>query len=338
MSDRTLPSRLLRFAATALFFLLLFLSASAARAQLSADTVLGAIVGLESKIPADARSAATLGTTRSGSGVVIDDKGLILTIGYLILEAEEIAVTTSHGRTLPAALVAYSSETGFGLVRAQGDLAATPMPIGSAEALEDGEAVLVAGFGGVNAVRPAIVAGQREFAGPWEYLIDKAIFTTPPHPAHSGAGLIGGDGRLIGIGYLLVGNALETGEHVLPGNMFVPVDLLKPILADLVATGHSPGPPRPWLGLYSTEAKGRLLVDRVAVGGPAEAAGLRAGDIVLAVAGEPVGSMAELYRKVWARGPAGVAVPLTVLQGMDLREVTVRSGDRSKWFRAPRTL
>ena len=326
---------LARATSLALCFIGVF-GAAAARAQLSADALMSAIVGLKITVPGDARTAKTLGTDRTGSGIVIDEKGLVLTIGFLLLEADEIEITTSAGKTLPAVPVAYSGETGFGLLRIQGDPGTTPLQLGNSDAVGEGQPVLVAGYGGVSAIRPAFVTDRREFAGPWEYLVDKAIFTTPPHAGFGGAGLVGEDGRLVGIGYLLVGNA-SGGDTPVPGNMFVPINLLKPILPELVAQGRTAGPTRPWLGLYSSETRGRLFVDRVATDGPAENAGLRPGDIVLGIGGEPVSSMAEFYRKVWAQGPAGSSIPLTVLKGLQVKEVAVTSIDRTKWFKPPRT-
>ncbi len=337
MSSRVhLRSRFSLIVATLLLCPIMLLGAPAARAQLRAETLLDALVGLEIKVLPDARTVSTLGLERSGTGIVIDDAGLVLTIGYLILEAEQISVRTAGGRTLPAVPVAYLGETGFGLLRVQGNLGKRSIPLGRSDVVEAGDTVLVAGFGGIEAIRPALVVDRREFTGPWEYLLERAIFTAPPHPSYGGAALVGEDGTLLGVGYLLVA-AAAGGQSPVPGNMFVPVDELKPILPSLLAHGRGPGSPRPWLGLYTSEVKGRLFVDRVAAEGPADAAGIRSGDLVLAIAGEPVTSMSDFYRKLWARGPAGVEVPLLMLQQTQVREVTIRSGDRYKWFRPART-
>ena len=318
-----------------LLALLLPLSTSPARARISAEKILSAVVGLAITVSDEARTATTLGTERAGSGIVIDDKGLVLTIGYLMLEADEITAKTATGKTLPAVPVAYSAETGFGLVRIQGNSGTEPLELGNSDEVQEGRPVLVAGFGGLGAIRPAFVTDRREFAGAWEYLLEDAIFTTPPHPGFGGAGLVGEDGRLVGVGYLLVANA--GGDTPVPGNMFVPINHLKPILADLLASGRQASQPRPWMGLYSAEARGRLFVERVATDGPAAKAGIESGDIVLAVAGEAVADMAALYRKVWSLGPAGVTVPLTVLKGSSVQQISLTSIDRSKWFRPPRT-
>lgn len=315
---------------------LLGLRPVAAAEATATPEILEAIVAIEARIPADARTADTLGQERGGSGVVIDSEGLVLTIGYLVLEAESVIVRTASGRRVPASVVAYHGDTGFGLLRASADLEVRPMRLGTADRLKSRDRVLVASFGGTKGVLPAIVAERRLFAGAWEYLLEDAIFTAPPHPLAAGAALIGPDGHLLGIGYLTLGSVL-TADVQVPGNMFVPVDALKPVMADLVADGRVSGAARPWLGLYAEEAKGRVFVERVAEGGPADKAGIRAGDIVLKVGDEPVAGMADLYRKVWAIGEAGVEVPLTILQEADPQVVRVISGARHQWFRHARS-
>ena len=303
-----------------------------ALAQQSPRDVVSAVVRLSADIPPDARTAATLGTRREGNGVVIDDSGLVLTIGYLILEAVSVTVANAGGEPIPADLVAYDHESGFGLVRARVNLGVAPIKLGDSRALEEKEPVLVVAHGGLTAVRGANVASRREFAGYWEYLLDDAIFTVPPHPGWGGAALVGRDGTLLGIGSLIVNDALE-GNVKRPGNMFVPIDLLKPILADLLTDGRRAGPRRPWLGMFSTSVPGGALVTRVAPGGPAEQAGIEPGDIVGGVAGESVGGLSDLYRKVWAHGEAGVKVPLSVRRGSQAITLTVTSGNRETYLR-----
>jgi len=304
-----------------------------AAAQDKPEEVLSAIVGVQAKIQADARSAATLGSNRQGSGVLIRE-GLVLTIGYLVIEAEAIQVTNGEGRTVPAMLAGYDHASGFGLLRLAAPLAGKPIALGDAAALEERDQAIVA-----NATaNPSLVhvVSRRLFTGSWEYLLDAAIFTAPPIRDWSGAALIGARGELLGIGSLIVPDAGSPGTQS-PGNMFVPVDLLKPILEDLAAKGRRGSPARPWLGLNAEALMGRLFVARVSPGGPAERAGLEPGDIVLAVGDEPVTSLAELYRKLWARGAAGTQVPLKVLQGMHIRDVPVRSIDRVEYFKPAKT-
>jgi S1-C subfamily serine protease len=269
----------------------------------------------------------SLGREREGSGVVIDEDGLVLTIGYLMVEAHAAEVTTNAGRTVPATVVGYDHETGFGVLKAIEPLKLKPLTFGRAADAKERDPVLIASHGGPRMVSPAYVAAKREFAGSWEYLLDEAIFTTPPHPAWSGAALISREGKLLGIGSLIVGDTAGTGSAT-PGNMFVPIDRLPPILGDLIAEGHVAGPGRPWLGVAADELRGRLIVSRVTSGGPAEKAGIRKGDEIVGVAGEPPRSLADFYRKIWATGAAGVTVPLDVEQGGGKRRIDVKSINR----------
>ena len=311
----------------------LLLAASAFAQERKPEDVLSAIVGVQAKIQAEARSAATLGQNRQGSGTLIRE-GLVLTIGYLVIEAESIQVTNGEGRTVPATLAGYDHASGFGLLKLAAPLAGKPMPLGDAAALEERDQAIVA-----NATaNPSLVhvVSRRLFTGNWEYLLDAAIFTSPPVMDWSGAALIGPRGELLGIGSLIVPDAGEPGTQS-PGNMFVPVDLLKPILDDLVARGRRNGPARPWLGVNTDEVRGRLFVGRVSPDSPAARAGLKSGDIVLAVGGEEVATLADFYRRIWASGAAGAAVRIKVLQGASVRDVTVRSIDRVDYFRPSKT-
>ncbi len=302
------------------------------RAEESLQDVVSAVVRLSAEIPPHARTASTLGGRRQGNGVVIDDSGLVLTIGYLILEAASVTVQSSGGQPVSADVIAYDHESGFGLVRATAELGATPIRLGDSDALEPQERVLVISYGGLAGVRGAIVASRRAFAGYWEYLLEDAIFTIPPHPDWGGAALVGSDGKLLGIGSLVVEDAAGD-ERDLPGNMFVPIGLLTPILADLLMTGRRDGPRRPWLGMFTTNVAAGVLVTRVAPDGPAQLAGVAPGDIVVGIAGEPVSRVVDLYRKLWSRGEAGSEVPLDLRRGSMTLEVTVTSGDRERYLR-----
>ena len=283
----------------------------------------------------NARSSATLGEEREGTGIVIDEQGLVLTIGYLIVEADEVNLVDQRGRTLPARVVGYDHATGLGLVRAVVPIGASPMPFGDSGKLAERDPVMIVNHEGAGDVTFAYVVSKRPFTGNWEYMLDQAIFTSPPTINWSGAALIGKDLKLVGVGSLIVREA-GTGDGTLPGNMFVPIDALKPILADLVKTGRRAGPARPWLGVAADEVSGRLVVSRVSPDGPGDKAGIKVGDIILGVGGDGVRTQAEFYRKVWGRGGAGTDIPLRVLQGIDVRELAVHSIDRTEYFR-PRT-
>jgi serine protease Do len=303
-----------------------------AKSQTETEEMISAVVRVKMKAIAGARSNASLGSTREGTGVVIDDKGHIVTIGYIVIEAQSIEITTQDGRTLPATLVGYDHATGFGLLRSSVPLKVKPIALGDPRHLAVRDPVMILPAGGREAVSFAYVVSRRGFAGSWEYMLDSAIFTSPPTMQWAGAALVDRDGKLVGVGSLLVRDTVEPGSP-LPGNMFVPVDILKPILSDLIAKGRRAGSPRPWLGLATEAAQGRLFVTRVSPDSPADRAGIRAGDILLGVGAEPVNTHEELYRKLWSIGPAGVEVPLRVLQGADMRDVKVRSIDRFDYFK-----
>lgn len=304
-----------------------------ARAQDTVEDILNAVVRIQAEIDPSGRTAQSLGTERDGHGVVIDSSGLILTIGYLVLEAQSIQVTGPDGAAQPASVVAYDSETGFGLIRTLAPLGVRPMRLGDSDRLDERSGVIIAGFGGRGNTIRAEVVSRREFAGYWEYLLPDAIFTQPPFPAFGGAALIDHDGRLVGIGSLIVGNA-RPGKEVSPGNMFIPINALKPILGSLIESGRSDTPPRPWIGVYTEEVRQRVFVTRLATDGPGAAAGVDAGDIVVAVGDKPVAGINDFYRKLWAVGPPGVDVPLTVLRLTgSLDRLVLRSRNRHDWYR-----
>jgi S1-C subfamily serine protease len=297
------------------------------------DRALASVVGLHSIIPPDAFSADTLGTERAGNGVIIDD-GLVLTIGYLITEAEAVWLHAGDGRVVEGHALGFDSVTGFGLVQALGRLDLDPLPIGSSAVAKVGDRVVMGGVGGrTRSVASQIVAKQ-EFAGYWEYMLDEAIFTHPAHPNWGGAGLISDRGELIGIGSLQLERERDgKPEHV---NMVVPIDLLKPVLDDLRKFGRVNKPARPWLGMYSTEIDDRVVIVGVSAKGPAARAELKADDVILAINGEKITSQASFYRKLWALGSAGVDVPLTVHHEGVTSDVVLASIDRTRLLKAPR--
>lgn len=297
-----------------------------------ADNAISAVVRVRVKTISDARTNANLGSSREGSGVVIDDSGHIVTIGYIVIEADSIEVTTQEGRTLPAVVVGYDHATGFGLLRATVPLKVKPLALGESEKLQVSDPVMILTAGGRETASIAYVVARRPFSGSWEYLLDNAIFTSPPTLEWAGAALINRNGKLVGVGSLLVRDAAER-ESPLPGNMFVPVDILKPILADLKRSGRRAGKPRPWIGMATESVQGRLFVTRISEGGPADRAGIHEGDILLGIGSDPVRSHADLYKRMWAMGEAGVEVPLKVLQGVDIVNLKVKSIDRVTYFR-----
>jgi serine protease Do len=315
--------------------ILALIASSAAWSQGKPEETLSAVVGVSAKIQANARSAESLGRQRSGTGVLIRE-GYVLTIGYLVIEAEAIEVTGADGRTAPATLAGYDHASGFGLLKVVGPFSGRPLPLGDPAKLGEREPGMVVTAAARDTPSLVYVVSRRPFSGNWEYLLDSAIFTYPPVMDWSGAPLIGASGELLGIGSLIVPDAGGAGTQS-PGNMFVPVDVLKPILEDLIAKGRRNGPARPWLGVNADEVRGRLFVGRVSPDGPAERAGLKSGDIVLAVGADEVTTLADFYQRIWGRGAAGAEVPLKVLQGSRVRDLTVRSIDRIEYFRPSKT-
>ena len=299
------------------------------------EDILNAIVRVKATVPPDASTARVLGTEREGNGVVIDDRGHILTIGYLILQAATIEVHNVQGDPISARFVAYDYKTGFGILRAESPLSVKPLELGQSSQLKEGDPILMAGYGGPEAVLGSRVVSRKEFAGYWEYLLEDAIYTSPPYPDYGGAALIDSKGELLGIGSIFTRLSVP-GLGIVPCNMSVPIDLLKPILADLIDSGHSSKPSQPWLGVHADEVHGRVFIIRLTPGGPAEKAGIKVGDIILAVDQTPVKGLADFFRLIGRLGPAGVKVPLNILQETKVRRINVQSADRYQFLQVSR--
>ena len=299
------------------------------------DAALSAAVLLRVDVAEDAFTAGVLGTERIGNGIAIrhDDRELVLTIGYLVTEAETIWLTTHDGRAVPGHALACDFESGIGLVQPLGRLGVPTLKCANAATLTVGSAVTVIGHGGAAHSLQARVIARREFAGYWEYLIDAAIFTAPPHPLWGGTALLDEKGCVVGIGSLLT-QAMHDDE-TFDANMYVPADLLLPILGDLVRCGRRPGLARPWLGLYLGERGGHIVVAETAPGGPAQRAGLRPGDLLLEVAGHKVDTLAECFRAVWASGAAGVEIPVTLVRNRSRHRLQLQSIDREALLKQP---
>jgi S1-C subfamily serine protease len=298
------------------------------------DKVLSSVVALRTEVPDDAFTAPILGTERAGNGVLIGKNGLVLTIGYLITEAQSVWLFGKGGGAVPGHVVGYDQETGFGLVQALSHLGVPPLELGDSSAVREGDPVIVAAHGGRTRSTKAQVNAVREFAGYWEYVLDAAIFTAPPHPNWGGTGLIGQDGRLLGIGSLFVQETTAGGESS-DGNMIIPIDILKPIVDELIRFGSTTKPARPWLGLYAAESEERILIAGLANGGPAQQADIQVGDLIVGVAGAEPQDLVDLFRKIWRLGEAGVVVPLTVWRENATVDVRVRSASRADFLKAP---
>ena len=301
--------------------------------QFDLARALDAMVLVRAEVPEDGYTAASLGTERGGYGAVIREDGLVLTIGYLINEATQIWLTTNRGVVVPGYRLAYDQATGFGLIHPLGKLDAPHLTRGLAADLNVGDSAFVLGHGGRAHALKTRVIGKHEFAGYWEYLLDEALFTAPAHPQWGGSALLDAQGNLVGTGSLLVQQ--EVNGEVVHVNMFVPIDLLDPILEAMVQTGRSPHPPRPWLGMSTQDPQGKLVVGKLSAGGPAQRAGVRVGDLVLGVGAKRVHGLADFFRAVWELGSAGVEVPLLLSRGGDVLHITVKSADRADFLKKP---
>jgi S1-C subfamily serine protease len=310
------------------------LQPNAQDARFDLDAALDAVVLLRATIPEDAFTAPLLGTERAGNGVVIRDDGLVATIGYLITEAETIWLTSNRGAVVQGHALAYDQATGFGLVQPLGALGVRPLVIASTAAPDVNADVIVIGHGGRAHSLKAKLVARREFAGYWEYVLDEALFTAPAHPQWGGAALVSDEGRLLGIGSLLVQESV--GGKAVDGNMFVPIDLLAPILEDLRTLGRAARPPRAWLGIYAAEMDGQVVIGGLAPGGPAEQAGVKLGDLVSEVGGARIAGLADLFRRIWAGGPAGSEVALTLLRRGQATTLRIRAADRGAFLKKPR--
>lgn len=301
----------------------------AARTQQEMTVDALSVVKVRAKAVADARTSRSLGAQREGTGVVIDSNGLVMTIGYLIVEAESVELLTADGRAFPATVIGYDNSTGLGLLRSLTPLPVKPVDFGLSESAAERELVLIVGFDGVA---PAYIVSKRPFVGYWEYLLDEAIYTAPATVNWSGAALLNRQGKLLGIGSLVVGDAMGTRTNI-PGNMFVPIDVLKPVLGDFIANGRSTAKRRPWIGINTQEVQGNLIVTRVSPDSPADESGLKKGDVIVGIGGQPIKGQADFYTKLWGTGDAGVEVVLEVLKGNRLEKYPVKSSTREEYLR-----
>ncbi|WP_034993536.1 S1C family serine protease [Beijerinckia mobilis] len=296
------------------------------------EQALSSVVAIRSRVPADAFTANILGTERSGNGTLIDEDGIILTVGYLVTEADEVWITTNGGLVVAGHVLGIDHTTGLALVQALGRLDIPVMPLGQSSKTQVGDRVIIGGAGGLEHSLSAHIVAKQEFAGYWEYVLDEAIFTAPAHPDWGGTAMIDATGHLLGIGSLQVPHQVH-GEQVLQLNMIVPIDLLEPIYADLRMFGQPDRPQRPWLGLFAAEDHDRIVVIGFAGNGPAKRAGLNEGDSILAVAGHPVSTLVDLFRHIWALGTAGCDVPLTLEREGDVFDVHITSADRNRYLK-----
>ncbi len=297
-------------------------------------TSLEAVVTIRTEIPEDSFTAPLLGTEREGSGVLIRADGLILTIGYLILEAESVWIITSNGSATPGHIVGYDHDSGFGLIQALGKLHCAPAPLGDSDACKIGDDVIVSGREGLVNATEARILTKREFAGAWEYVLDEAIITAPAHSDWSGSALFDRAGRLLGIASLFL-QQVEDDPNAIDGNLSVPINLLKPIIDDIQGYGRISKPPRPWLGIYLSEVGDQIVVAGLADQGPAAESGIRVGDILVEVGPVRAKSVAHAFRTLWSLGPSGTIVPLTLERGRQQLDMSIKSASRADFLRQP---
>lgn len=299
------------------------------------EQALDAVVGLRAVVPPDAHSAGRLGTDRAGNACVISPDGLVVTVGYLVTEAEQIWLVTNDRKVVEGHLVGRDQDSGFALVQALQPLDVPPLKLGRSDDVSLGDRVVVGGVGGLENAVDARVVGKQEFAGYWEYLLDEAFYTTPPHEHWAGTAMISEQGGLVGIGSLFVQQVAQNRAPI-DVNMMIPIDLLPPIIDDLVRLGRTSKPPKPWVGMQVTEFGENLVVVGMTENGPAARAGVRVGDVVLGVGGHPVGNLAELFRLMWAEGDAGVTLEFAIHRNGEERAIRVPSEDRNRNYKSPR--
>lgn len=335
-----LPLHLLHTLAITLMLLTAAAPVSAQNAALEAQSralqrASNAVLGVKAQAVEEARSNRTLGRERQGSGVVIDEQGLVLTIGYLILEAEQVLLVTDDEREIPGRVVGYDVATGFGLVQALAPLRIQPVPLGQSGRVGDDEPLMIASGGEDGAVSVARMVSRRPFAGYWEYHIEGALFTTPPRRDHSGAGLFNGRGELVGVGSLFVQHARGDKQQRLPGNMFVPIDLLSPVLDELRRNGTTAASRRAWIGINCVEDDGELRIVRVNDDSPADVAGLQEDDRILRIDGKQVTALDQLWLTLWRGGAPEREVTLEIQRKGKTESETVKvySVDRAKTLR-----
>jgi len=289
------------------------------------ERVLPATVHIEARIPETHPSTRILGSERMGSGTIIDAAGLVLTVNYVVLGAEQVKVTMIDQRAYVAEVVRTDFASGLALVRIPEErLTALTLRHTSDVAL--GEECFVVASVGEGSAR--IANGAISYLGPfdanWEYVLERAIMTTAMNPGLGGGPLCDPLGRVLGVVSL---NLNEIGRF----SLAVPSDYYLDARDDFVDGRRPAVGARAWLGLFCYSVKEHVVIQGLLPGGPGEQAGLKAGDVILAIDGEDVGDRRSLYRRLWTH-PAGDPVTLKIFRGRETKTVTVASGDVEKFF------
>jgi len=293
------------------------------------------IVGISSVAVDNARSLATLGKERSGSGIVIDKEGHILTIGYLVIEADTIEITLANGDTYPGKVVGYDHATGFAILKSIVPKKLFPVDLGESEKIKENDVLYILPHLDEGPGSPTKLVSRRPFAGSWEYFLEKPIYTYPFNPHWQGTPLLNEKGQLLGIGSLFIRDSIAEGINS-PGNLFVPIELLKPILKDLINEGKRKTKLNPWMGLTPDDSSGKISITRVSKDGPAEAAGIKAGDVLLSVNNKEVKTMQDFYKTAWSLGGPGTKIPINIQREDKNINLIINSIDRMDFFIKPK--
>jgi serine protease Do len=292
------------------------------------------VVKIDSIVPADARTANSLGTIRGGNGIVIDDKH-ILTIGYIVVEAETITITLPNGGVVPAELAGYDHTTGFGILKTILPSKLTPLQIGNSDKLNKEDLLYVLPYLTEGAPSAVKMVSRRSFTGWWEYFLDKPIYTHPMNTSFAGSALINEFGELLGIGSLYVSDAAAEGVPM-PGNLFVPINDLKPILNDLIVHGKRTADVKPYMGLTSNDDTGKVMVTRVNDDGPAAKAGFKENDIILRVNKINIQDTEKFYKIVWSQGGPGTLLDFEIERNNQIISLKLTTMDRNDFFVKPK--
>src|SRR6266403_1443453 len=289
--------------------------------------LLQSVVYIHTTVSRDHPSTRILGNERLGSGVVVDASGLILTVNYVVMGAQTISVAFQKGRRAKAEIVAQDFEIGTALIKVnrQGLIAAE---IGTGDVVERSDEVVLLG-----AMQPqerratgGFVTYVGEFEAYWEYLIDRGIISNAPNPGYGGGGLFTMTGRLAGTVSL---NLNEIARSSLP----IPVGFYRSHRDEMVRYGRVVSRPRrAWLGIFAHMVEEAVVIAAVAPEGPGDRGGLQAGDLIVSLNAEEVGSRRDLYMSLWRHEP-GEALTLEVMRDNKMRRFEVKGGDRAHFFR-----
>ena len=291
-----------------------------------ARSLLAVTAHVNARIPQSHSSAEILGTERMGSAVVVDPRGLVLTVNYVVMGARRLRITLSDGRRASAEIAAQDFESGLALLRVQAD--ALPVaPLGSSETLDRGAPVFAIGSVGPRERRVAsgIVTDLGPFDAYCEYLLDRGIVSTATNPGFGGGPLFDMRGSVVGIVSL---NLNEIGRQ----SLAIPIECYTEHRAEFLRFGRVVSRPRrAWIGVFPHPVQEGLVVAGLVPKGPGDRGGLREGDVILRVDDEEVETRPALYAALWRHRP-GERVVLDVVRENRLHRVEVIGEDRAEFY------